>query len=104
MILSATSESGERPAAPDSGGATLDDLFRRTATARPDALALVDPPDRASFTDGAPRSMTWAEADRIVSAIANLLRSLGLSPTLLRFCSSMSRSRHWTLRPEKYCR
>jgi len=78
VILSATHESGVRPAAPENGGATLDALFRRTVAARPDALALVDPSDRTSFTDGAPRLLTWAEADRVVSAIANLLRSLGL--------------------------
>src|SRR5215472_236853 len=59
---------------------TLDELFRGAVVARPDAPALVDPPDRASFTDGAPRSLTWAEADRVVSATANLLRSLGLPP------------------------
>jgi hypothetical protein len=80
VILSATSESGGRPAAPGNAGATLDDLFRRTLAAQPDRLALADPPDRASFTDSAPRSLTWAEADRVVSAIANLLRSLGLPP------------------------
>lgn len=80
MILSASDESSAGRAAPGDGRATLDDLFRRVVAARPDALALVDPPDRASFTDGAPRSLPWAEADRIVSAIANLLRSLGLSP------------------------
>jgi AMP-binding enzyme len=78
VILSAGSESGGRPAAPDTGAVTLDALFRRTVAARPDVLALIDPPDRASFTDGAPRSVTWAEADRVVSAIANLLRSLRL--------------------------
>jgi hypothetical protein len=62
------------------GGAapTLDDLFRRAVETRPDAFALIDPPDRAGFTDGAPRRLTWAEADRVVSAIANLLKSLGL--------------------------
>ena len=59
-------------------GATLDDLFRRAAARRPDAIALVDPPNRASFTDGAPRRLTYAEADRIVSAIAGRLRRLGL--------------------------
>jgi len=80
VILKASDESSPERAGPAAGGATLDDLFRRMAAARPDALALVDPPDRASFTDGAPRSLTWAEADRAVSAIANLLRSLGLSP------------------------
>jgi hypothetical protein len=67
----------DRPAA-QRGGPTLDDLFRRAVAARPDAPALIDPPDRESFTDGAPRRLTWAEADRIVSGIANLLRSLGL--------------------------
>jgi hypothetical protein len=79
VILSATDESSGERAAPADGQATLDDLFRRIAAARPDALALVDPPDRATFTDGVLRSLTWAEADRVVSAIANLLRSLGLS-------------------------
>ena len=58
--------------------ATLDDLFRRAAARRPDALALVDPPDRDSFTDGAPRRLTYAQADRVVSAIAARLRTLGL--------------------------
>jgi len=77
VILTATNEAGQ-PAVPGDGKATLDDLFRAAVAARPDALALVDPPDRASFTDGAPRCLTWTEADRVVSAIANLLRSLGL--------------------------
>ena len=57
---------------------TLDDLFRRAATRRPDAVALADPPNRESFTDGAPRRLTYSEADRIVSAIASRLRTLGL--------------------------
>jgi hypothetical protein len=69
---------GQPAAAPRDGGATLDDLFRRAVAARPDAPALLDPPDRESFTDGAARRLTWAEADRVVSAIANLLTSLGL--------------------------
>ena len=51
---------------------TLDDLFRRTAARRPDAIALADPPDRESFTDGPPRRLTYAETDRIVSAIATV--------------------------------
>ena len=45
-----------RPASTGIGGrATLDDLFRRAAARRPDAIALIDPPNRASFTDGQPR-------------------------------------------------
>src|SRR6476659_528614 len=58
--------------------ATLDDLFRRAAAARPDALALVDPPDRLLFTDGPPRRLTYAQADRAVSALAARLRGFGL--------------------------
>jgi hypothetical protein len=58
--------------------ATLDDLFRRALARRPDALALIDPPDRASFTDGPVRRLTYAEADRAISALAARLRSLGL--------------------------
>ena len=58
--------------------ATLDDLFRRAAAARPDALALIDPPDRASFTDGPVRRLTYAQADRAISALAARLRGFGL--------------------------
>jgi hypothetical protein len=58
--------------------ATLDDLFRRAALARPDALALIDPADRPSFTDGAPRRLTYADADRAISALAARLRGFGL--------------------------
>lgn len=57
---------------------TLDDAFRRAAARRPGALALADPPNRESFTDGPPRRLTYAEADRVVSAISAQLRRLGL--------------------------
>src|SRR5215213_5018494 len=57
---------------------TLDDMFRRTAARRPDAIALADPPNRESFTDGVPRRLTYAEADRAISAIASRLRQLRL--------------------------
>src|ERR1043165_5736682 len=59
---------------------TLDDMFRRTVARRPDAVALADPPNRGSFTDGAPRRLTYAEADRAISAIASQLRQLRLQP------------------------
>jgi acyl-CoA synthetase (AMP-forming)/AMP-acid ligase II len=58
--------------------ATLDDLFRRAAVHNPDAIALVDPADRAWFTGGEPKAVTFAEADRIVWALAARLRRLGL--------------------------
>jgi hypothetical protein len=68
-----------RPAAERVGGrATLDELLRRAAQRRPDDIALLDPPNRDSFTDGKPRRLTYAQADRMVSAIAGRLRRMGL--------------------------
>jgi hypothetical protein len=57
---------------------TLDVLFRRAAARRPDVIALADPPNRESFIHGAPHRLSYAEADRIVAAIAARLRKLGL--------------------------
>ena len=57
---------------------TLDDLFRRAAVRNPDAPALIDPANRTSFTDGEPLVLTFAQADRIVWAIAARLRALDL--------------------------
>jgi AMP-binding enzyme len=62
---------------------TLDDLFRRALDRSPDALALADPPDRRAFTDGAPKRLTYREADHAISAIATRLRELGLSTDAL---------------------
>ena len=68
-----------RPAVARVGGrATLDELLRRAAQRRPDDVALLDPPNRDSFTDGKPRRLTYAQADRVVSAIAGRLRRMGL--------------------------
>ncbi len=57
---------------------SLDALFRRNAQARPDALALADPVDRASFTDGAPLRLSYAEADVAIDRLARRLQSFGL--------------------------
>jgi hypothetical protein len=57
---------------------TIDGLFRRAALRRPGAIALADPPNRENFTDGRPLRLTYAEADRMVSAIAGRLRCMGL--------------------------
>ncbi len=57
---------------------TIDEVFRRLAERRPDALALADAPNRQSYTDAAPRRLSFAEADRMVSAIAGRLRGMGL--------------------------
>lgn len=58
---------------------TLDALFRRAGVRDARALALADPPNRAVFMDGAPRRLTYAEADRAITAFAATLRGLGLS-------------------------
>ncbi len=60
------------------GRATIDELLRRAAMRRPDNIALLDPPNRPAFTDGPPRRLTYAQADRMVSAIAGRLRRIGL--------------------------
>jgi acyl-CoA synthetase (AMP-forming)/AMP-acid ligase II len=58
--------------------ATLDELFRAAVARSPDRPALVDPTDRHRFTDGPVRRLTYAEADRVVSAIARRLLDCGL--------------------------
>ena len=58
--------------------ATIDDMFREAAGRRPDAIALTDPPNRESFTDGPPRRLTFAQADCAIDAIASKLRQIGL--------------------------
>lgn len=49
---------------------TLDGLFRRILARKPDAVALVDPPNKQRITGQAPAQMSFAEADRAVSALA----------------------------------
>jgi hypothetical protein len=70
---------GERPGM---GGAdtstTLDEILRLNAARRPDVIALADPLNRAAFTDHEPRCLTYAQADHMVSAIAQRLRGIGL--------------------------
>jgi len=62
----------------DGNRATLDDLFRRAGVRHADALALVDPPNVEQITGRRPRKLTYAEADRAISAFAGRLRSCGL--------------------------
>ena len=76
MILQGDKDETTRPSSP--GGATLDELFRRAGVQSADTVALIDPPNRASFTDGAPRKLTYAQADRAISALAAKLCRLGL--------------------------
>ena len=65
-------------AGPAQSRITLDDLFRRAAARRPGAIALADAPNRERFTDGAALRLSYAEADRMISAIAGRFRRMGL--------------------------
>lgn len=60
------------------GSLTLDALFRRAGVRNAHAPALIDPPNRAWFTKGSPRTLTFAQADRAIAAMAAALRALGL--------------------------
>jgi hypothetical protein len=77
MILGDTALAAAQPSHSPSG-VTIDEIFRRHAQRRPDALALADAANRETFTDGEPRRLTYAEADRMVAAIAGRLRRMGL--------------------------
>ncbi|WP_430512287.1 AMP-binding protein [Pannonibacter phragmitetus] len=61
------------------GRVTLDEIFRKTAAANPDRLALVDAPDRSSWTGGEARQLTYAEAEREIQKLAAFYAAVGLS-------------------------
>lgn len=63
---------------PPNTSPTLDGLFRRTLARQPDAIALIDPPDKQRITGQPPRRMTYAEADRAISALAAHFVTAGL--------------------------
>lgn len=60
--------------------ASLEQLLSHNARRTPDALALLDPPDRPRFTDSGPRRLTYAQLERTVSAAAQRLDELALPP------------------------
>ena len=57
---------------------TLDGLFRRLLARQPDALALVDPPNKPRITGQPPKRLTFAQADRAISALAAHFVEAGL--------------------------
>ena len=57
---------------------TLDGLFQRILARQPNALALLDPINKARITGQAPRRMTFAQADRAISALAAHFVETGL--------------------------
>jgi acyl-CoA synthetase (AMP-forming)/AMP-acid ligase II len=57
---------------------TLDGLFQRILARQPDAPALLDPLNKSRVTGQAPRRMTFAQADRAISALAAHFVEAGL--------------------------
>jgi acyl-CoA synthetase (AMP-forming)/AMP-acid ligase II len=57
---------------------TLDGLFGRILARQPDTLAVIDPPDKARVTNQPPKNLTFAEADRAISALAAHFIEAGL--------------------------
>ncbi|NVN86262.1 MAG: acyl--CoA ligase [Rhodopseudomonas sp.] len=57
---------------------TLDGLFRRILARQPDALALVDPADKMRVSAQLPKRLTYAQADRAISALAAHFAAAGL--------------------------
>ena len=57
---------------------TLDGLFRRIMGRQPNALALLDPPNTSRLTGQAPKRLTFAQADRAISALAAHFIEAGL--------------------------
>ena len=49
---------------------TLDALFQRILARKPDAPALIDPQNKSRITGQLPRQLTYAQADRAISALA----------------------------------
>jgi acyl-CoA synthetase (AMP-forming)/AMP-acid ligase II len=59
------------------GDTRLQDLFDHWVATRPNACSVVDPPDRARFTEGAPRRVTWQELGDGVKALSGVLLDAG---------------------------
>jgi hypothetical protein len=57
---------------------TLDGLFRRILARQPDALALLDPLNKPRITGQPPQRLTFAQADRAISALAAHFIEAGL--------------------------
>jgi hypothetical protein len=57
---------------------TLDGLFRRILARRPDALALLDPANKSGVTGQPPKRLTFAQADRAISALSAHFIEAGL--------------------------
>jgi cyclohexanecarboxylate-CoA ligase len=60
------------------GQTTLRDMFAACVAGHGDRVALVDPPDRARFTCGEPKRLTFGEADAAVDRLAAAMFDAGV--------------------------
>jgi len=63
-----------------SASPTLDGLFRRILARQPDAPALLDPHDKQRITGQLPKRLTYAQADRAISALSAHFIEAGCRP------------------------
>lgn len=59
---------------------TIDDLLRSQVAARPDAVAIVDPVNKADLMPTPPKRLTWAGLNAEVDRVANVLHAEGVAP------------------------
>ncbi|SDJ41602.1 Acyl-CoA synthetase (AMP-forming)/AMP-acid ligase II [Frankineae bacterium MT45] len=59
-------------------GDTLDSRFEQHLARRPDEVAIVDAPNRSTFTQGDPRRLTWADLRRSADGVATEFLKAGL--------------------------
>jgi acyl-CoA synthetase (AMP-forming)/AMP-acid ligase II len=78
MILTRPERIEQMVAAGYWGTRTLWDMFLGNVEQRPEQEAVVDPPNRGTFTDGAPRRLNWAELFAEVEQLAALLHQHGM--------------------------
>ncbi|MGZ3615519.1 MAG: class I adenylate-forming enzyme family protein [Ktedonobacteraceae bacterium] len=60
------------------GTETLNDLFQRNVANTPNALAVVDPPNRSEFASGQPQRLTYGELQQAVDRLATVLIQHGI--------------------------
>ncbi|MFF3442870.1 class I adenylate-forming enzyme family protein [Streptosporangium sp. NPDC002721] len=61
-------------------GDTIDQLLRAQVSARPGALAIADPSNKADLLPGEVKRLTWSELDAEVDRVAGVLRGRGVGP------------------------
>ena len=57
-----------QPVTQPTASPTLDALFKRVLARQPEALALVDPLNKPRVTGQTPKRLSYAQADRAISA------------------------------------